>query len=428
MRFDNIDEILEILLFSDKSYTEIEDYCEKLFPAIKVLHKNSLGNKYPSKYTQCILECFKLKNNYNSTTWYSNKLVNNSLINIDSKPIEFNRINSKGEICKYVLYNEDLINKLNNTKENFSEIKKQRKIKKQRNNTKENFSEIKKQQNNIIVYNCLNNVDIEAFKKLKLRYFLLKAMKFDTVTKAARDIDFFIERFGLVSGKSLTLEEIGILHTLSRERIRQIIERTFKKFKYKLLNASIENSPNIFELARYLAKVTEYLDSLEDKSIKELALKQFIRKEFGNYSSLYIKLLNKLTNKNYPLYSPKFTTMNNGKILRNKTSLSNENKNNSKIKCAILACINEFCGKYGKSGIAKILKGRKLKENAYNKAATNSSYYGMFEQLTLSFIEKRIDDLIDEDYIEIKKYRYGLPLLLTNPKAKKYILENIKSP
>ena len=83
--------------------------------------------------------------------------------------------------------------------------------------------------------------------------------------------------------------------------------------------------------------------------------------------------------------------------IENKAISSNIDKRNSKIKRAILSCIKEFSGKYGKTGIAKILKGSKsIKDNLYNKDAISSSYYGMFEQLTLSFIEKEIDKLMDK--------------------------------
>lgn len=490
MQFDNIDEILEILLCSDKSYNEIEDYCEKLFPAIAVLHKNSLGNEYPSKYTQCILECYKLKNGYTSTIWYSNNLLDKNSINDNYKPIEFSRINSKGDILKYILYNEDLINNLNNINKTGLEVS--------------------KTQNTFLTESCLNNINIEEFKDFNLRYLILKAMKFDTFTRYARDINFVIERFGLISEEVLTLEDVGLLHSLTRERVRQIIERSFRKFKYRLFKATKENSPNFFELLKYLEKIVELLDNQKNRGFSISFIKQFIEEEFGKYSPIYLQLINKLTNKNYSINLPKYTniqdallaidnvlnlynkevystdfivdvleiknrtavvvndevnlTLNNllyvystkrknifykninglGYLAKNNENLKNienllstpkENqyfplnidKRNLKIRRAILSCIKEFSGKYGKTGIAKILKGSKnIKDNIYNKNAISSSFYGMFEQLTLSFIEKEIDKLIDEEYLEIKKVNYGHPLLLTGIKAESYIDKNIE--
>lgn len=489
MQFDNVDEILEILLCSDKSFKEIEDYCNRLSPAIKSLHKNSLGNEYPSSYTQCILECYKLKYNFISTTWYSDKLVDKNLVKANYKPIEFSRINSKGDILKYILYNGDSIDNSNCT--NNTKLLAQK-------TWKDSLSET-----------CLDNVDIDEFKNFKLRYLILSSMKFNTFTRYARDIDFFIERFGLLSGNVLTLEEIGNQNSLTGERVRQIIERAFRKFKYKILKATFENSPEIFKLARYLEEITNIID-IKLKEDSNFSLENFIKDKMGNYSPIYIKLLNKLTNKNYTVIPPKFNNLQDAldsldnviklydkklysadfiadvleiknrkaivankevnlplnnflyvystkrknifyknicgigylsknvenlnnieKILsspsENKIPTPNIEKKNSKIKKAILSCIKEFSGKYGKTGIAKILKGSKaIKDNAYNKTATSSLYYGMFEQLTLSFIEKEIDKLIDEDYLEIKKVNYGHPLLLTNAKAESYIDKNIE--
>ncbi len=490
MQFDNIDEILEILLCSDKSYAEIEDYCEKLFPAIAVLHKSSLGNEYPSKYTQCILECYKLKNGYTSTVWYSNNHLDKNSINNNSGPIEFSRINSKGDILKYILYNGDLINNPNNANKTNSEAP--------------------KIQNILLEESCLNNIEIEKFKDFNLRYLILKAMKFDAFTRYTRDINFVVERFGLISEEVLTLEDVGILHSLSRERVRQIIERAFRKFKYRLFKATKESLPNFFELSIYLDKIVELLDNQKDKNFSASFIEQFIEEEFGKYSPAYLQLINKLTNKNYSINLPKFTniqdallaidsvlilyneevysadffakvleiknrkavvvndevnlTLNNllyvystkrknifyknidglgyltnnnenlknienlpNKSKMNDTFLSNIDKNNSKIRRAILYCIKEFSGKYGKSGIAKILKGSKsIKDSIYNKNAISSSFYGMFEQLTLSFIEKEIDKLVDEEYLEVKKVNYGRPLLLTSAKAESYIDKNME--
>lgn len=490
MQFDNVDEILEILLCSDKSYNEIEDYCAKLFPAIALLHKNSLGNEYPSKYTQCILECYKLKNKYTSTTWYSNSHIDKISISNNCKPIEFSRINSKGDILKYILYNEDLINNLDNTNKTCLEVS--------------------KIQQDFLAESCLNNVEIEEFKNFKLRYLILKAMKFDTFTRYARDINFVVERFGLISGDVLTLEDVGSTHSLSRERARQIIERAFRKFKYRLSKGTKESSPNFYELSKYLEKIIEFLDNQNNEDLNVSFIEQFIEKEFGKYSSTYLQLINKLINKNYSINPPKYTNiqdsllaldnvlnihnkevysadfiaevleiknrkavvvnnevnlpLNNllyvystkrknvfykninglGYLAKNNENLKNiENlihtseehktfspnidKRNSKIRRAILSCIKEFSGKYGKTGIAKILKGSKnIKDNVYNKNAISSNYYGMFEQLTLSFIEKEIDKLVDEEYLEIKKVNYGHPLLLTNAKAESYIDKNIE--
>ena len=81
--------------------------------------------------------------------------------------------------------------------------------------------------------------------------------------------------------------------------------------------------------------------------------------------------------------------------MQSKEIISSNVSENIDIKKAILACIREFSGKYGRGGIAKILKGSTgLKENDHNNASINSKYYGLFKQLTLSYITSEIDELI----------------------------------
>ena len=93
-------------------------------------------------------------------------------------------------------------------------------------------------------------------------------------------------------------------------------------------------------------------------------------------------------------------------------SISKNDFSNSQIKRAILECIKEFSMQYGKSGIAKILKGSKaLKDNEHNKNALISKYYGMFEQLSLANISSEIDELIKENALEVKRINFGHPVL-----------------
>lgn len=90
---------------------------------------------------------------------------------------------------------------------------------------------------------------------------------------------------------------------------------------------------------------------------------------------------------------------------------------NFNIKNAILSCIREFNGKYGRGGIAKILKGSTgLKENDHNNDSINSKYYGLFKQLTLSYITSEIDELIKNEMLVTTKVSFGRPILKINPK------------
>lgn len=119
------------------------------------------------------------------------------------------------------------------------------------------------------------------------------------------------------------------------------------------------------------------------------------------YYYSYIKFINQVLNNNYEI---------------SKIGNANE-QSNLDIKNNILSCIREFSGKYGKSGIAKILKGSQgLKENEHNNDSLNSQYYGMFKQLTLSYIISEIDELIKDEMLITTKVSFGRPILCINPK------------
>ena len=87
------------------------------------------------------------------------------------------------------------------------------------------------------------------------------------------------------------------------------------------------------------------------------------------------------------------------------------------VKKTILECVKEFSGKYGRSGIAKILKGSQaLKNNEHNSDSLNSKYYGMFSNMTLAEISSEINKLIEQEALIISKVSFGRPILNINPK------------
>ena len=49
-------------------------------------------------------------------------------------------------------------------------------------------------------------------------------------------------RFGLADGYSYTLEEVGKIFSVTRERVRQIEVRAFEKLQKAIRNAAIENN------------------------------------------------------------------------------------------------------------------------------------------------------------------------------------------
>lgn len=109
VNFSNPDEILNILLSLDLNYDEILETAQNLVQDIVSPHTNEAGIKYPSALSQCILECFKLKNNFASSKWFSSTRIDNALIKPNQLPVSFSRQIANGEIVNYQLFNLDQI-------------------------------------------------------------------------------------------------------------------------------------------------------------------------------------------------------------------------------------------------------------------------------------------------------------------------------
>ena len=109
MNFAKTDEVLELLLSTDKDYEKITNVCKELSKGIKTPHENGSGRIYPSALTQCILECFRIKNKFNSSVWYSKKECVAEKMTPISEPVTFTRIGSDGEIFGYELYNSEQV-------------------------------------------------------------------------------------------------------------------------------------------------------------------------------------------------------------------------------------------------------------------------------------------------------------------------------
>lgn len=60
-------------------------------------------------------------------------------------------------------------------------------------------------------------------------------------TLSEREAGVISMRFGLVTGDSMTLDEIGIIYDVSRERIRQIQEKTMKKLRHPSRSLALES-------------------------------------------------------------------------------------------------------------------------------------------------------------------------------------------
>lgn len=98
------------------------------------------------------------------------------------------------------------------------------------------------------------------------------------------------------------------------------------------------------------------------------------------------------------------------------------------IKRTIILCVADFNGLYGRSGIAKILKGSKsLKDNEHNNASLNSKYFGALKELTLPFIVSIIDELIKEGMLFIKKVSFARPVLCVKEHIVSFLKKLIKN-
>lgn len=109
MDFSNPDLVLKILLSKNTDYLEILEIAQDLVQEIKFPHKNSVGNLFPSALSQCILECYKIKNNFTSSIWYNAKRLEPDMIKPNSIPTVFSRKIANGQYVDYELYNAEQI-------------------------------------------------------------------------------------------------------------------------------------------------------------------------------------------------------------------------------------------------------------------------------------------------------------------------------
>ena len=209
-----------------------------------------------------------------------------------------------------------------------------------------------------------------------------------------KPIEFFI----------LTKDNVRIKYSLyNSDQIAEYLERYL--FNINISKATLNyllkiGIDSIEKLENYDLEKLKNGKNIDRSIIKEIIdiLKRYTGKEFNEEEILSDKI---------------------SKMIQSKEFLTKDNiyDRNKKIKKAILACIREFNGKYGRSGIAKILKGSQgLKENEHNNDSLNSEFYGMFKQLTLSYITSEINELINNDMLMTTKVSFGRPVLKINPK------------
>jgi hypothetical protein len=103
LTFENPKQTLQYMTSDNIDYQRLTEDAASMLKQIPELHTNKEGRKFQA-ITQCILECYKRINNYNSTQWISENKLQHEL-----KPgeqiIKFTRINAKNEICEYKIIN-----------------------------------------------------------------------------------------------------------------------------------------------------------------------------------------------------------------------------------------------------------------------------------------------------------------------------------
>lgn len=274
------------------------------------------------------------------------------------------------------------------------------------NSLNQNFKKYIIQKKNFIP----DDFDNESQKKITQEVNMNKTLKeylifiINNVTLGTlKNKEIFELRYGLINDEKLTLEAIGNKYNLSKERVRQINNRTITRIK-KTCTYAYHHKKGFVLMAFYnhLESLRKKInDNVTDGVVKMSFVHQLLLGEFNDQNIIYWKLINKLLGANYKVF--------------NDTAVKNEinSISNEEIKEVIISCVSAFDGKYGITGITKILKGSKnLKHNEYNKASLNSEYYGIYNKLSTSHISSIIEELIEEGILKSQKINYWGHLVL----------------
>lgn len=425
--------ILEINKNDNLSYEEKISQMENIAGTGIETHTNiNTGGTY-GKRNCYILEAYKFLKNYKSREWISSKA--DIIIKQKEEPIKFTILTKDNKELEYVLYNSDQIEKydensllsINISRKTLNcllrfgidtieklkncdleKIKMGKATIKEIINILKEYTDIEIDEEKLLsCYSDSNIVKADIDSKTNLKKYLLIILnnEYNNFYKD-RNNEIFKLRYGLINNEILTLENIGDSFEISRERVRQIISRIIKRVKSKCKREYNQGNQNTFSLLyNYLQTIKDFLlSNSKDNYLTQHFIDKFLTKEFENNNLIYIDLINQLCGTDF-------------KVMQSKEIISSNVSENIDIKKAILACIREFSGKYGRGGIAKILKGSTgLKENDHNNASINSKYYGLFKQLTLSYITSEIDELIKNEMLVTTKVSFGKPILKINPK------------
>lgn len=250
--------------------------------------------------------------------------------------------------------------------------------------------------NNMINNNIDNKqTEIEKFVKFKLKYLILQTI-YTINYEYIRYADIFALRYGLFDNNSLSLDDVALKYNLSRERIRQIIAKTFRK-----IYAKFKKDKWGMLLNEYLGDINRvFLQNSNNYELNLDYIKDFLNNEFGNDDFLLFELTNRLMRENYSIK----------KNTKPKIEITD-----SEIRLSIYNCVKDFSEKYGKTGITSILKGSGLRENKYNESAFSSVHYGKLKGVNSLKIIEQIENLIRQEVLVNEKIgTYSLIVLKIN--------------
>ena len=118
---------------------------------------------------------------------------------------------------------------------------------------------------------------------------------FEEMNLSERDLKIMLLRYGFVNNTIYTLEEIGQLFNLTRERIRQIEVRTLRKLrKSKKANELLAYSINLNKTNLLLdenKKQNDLTESIEKECSYKEILKQYLSKLYKSYSKEKIEFM-----------------------------------------------------------------------------------------------------------------------------------------
>ena len=196
------------------------------------------------------LECYKIKNNFSKSVWLPNKYAKKQDVKPNAYPVFFKRWCANNTYTSYEFYNIDQLN-------------------------------IEYQEQDISVEKSILTKSSNVIKQ-RLIDCLFQL--------TSRNAEIFKLRYGLANEKCMTLESIGTIFNISRERVRQIIVKVERRIRNNL-----KYNPIFENLCMQLNSLIEELNNNSENYIinREIA-KNILRKYFDDDNIIFLDLINNL--------------------------------------------------------------------------------------------------------------------------------------